>query len=194
MYKAVQDPYCYPGSTVLRNRLNLRSQAKLEEFETFITAQRADEPLPAGRLSYRHFRAIHRHLFQDVYPWAGRIRTVRIAKQGSMFAYPEHIDREMRRLFARLAAERCFRGLDATAFAANAAHFLAELNAIHPFREGNGRTQLTFLALIAERAGHPLALERLRPAAVLTAMIKSLEGKEPSLVRLISNLIRPGVG
>jgi cell filamentation protein, protein adenylyltransferase len=190
MYKAADDPYCYPGTSVLKNRLDLRSQAELDAFEAFITAQRADEPLPAGRLSYAHYRAIHRHLFQDVYAWAGRIRSVRIAKKASMFAYPEHIDREMRRLFQSLADERYFRNLDAAAFAAKSAHFLAELNAIHPFREGNGRTQLTFLTLLAERAGHPLAIDRLRPAAVLSATIQSFGGREAALVRLIRNLIR----
>jgi cell filamentation protein len=189
MYRAVDDPYCYPGSSVLRNRLDLRTQAELDAFETFITAQRADEPLPRGRLSYRHYRAIHRHLFQDVYAWAGRIRDVRIAKQGSMFAYPEHIDREMQRLFRNLGAERYFRNLNAPKFARKSAHFLADLNAIHPFREGNGRTQLTFLALLAERAGHPLDLDRLRPAAVLKATIQSFAGKEQALVRVISDLI-----
>jgi cell filamentation protein len=189
MYRAVDDPYCYPGSSVLRNRLDLRTQAELDAFETFITAQRADEPLPGGRLSYRHYRAIHRHLFQDVYLWAGRLRTVRIAKQGSMFAYPEHIDREMRRLFRTLAAERYFRNLDQPTFARKSAHFLAELNAIHPFREGNGRTQLTFLALLAERAGHPLDLDRLKPTAVMRATIQSFEGQEQALVRVIGNLM-----
>jgi len=190
MYRTVQDPYCYPGSSVLRNRLDLRTQAELEAFESFITAQRADEPLPIGRLSYTHYRAIHRHLFQDVYVWAGRIRAVRIAKQGSMFAYPEHIDREMRKLFRRLAAEKHFRKLDREGFARKCAHFLAELNAIHPFREGNGRTQLTFLTLLAERAGHPLDLRRLRPAAVLSATIRSFGGKEDALERVIRDLIR----
>jgi cell filamentation protein, protein adenylyltransferase len=190
MYKAAEDPYCYPGTSVLKNRLDLRSQAELDAFEAFITAQRADEPLPAGRLSYAHYRAIHRHLFQDVYAWAGRIRSVRIAKKASMFAYPEHIDREMQRLFQSLADERYFRNLDAATFAAKSAHFLAELNAVHPFREGNGRTQLTFLTLLAERAGHPLEIDRLRPAAVLSATIQSFGGKENALVRLIRNFIR----
>jgi cell filamentation protein len=125
-----------------------------------------------------------------VYTWAGRIRTVRIAKKGSMFAYPEHIDREMRRLFRRLADEHYFRRLDAATFATKSAHFLAELNAIRPFREGNGRTQLTFLSLLAETAGHPLDLARLSPAAVLSAMVRSFGGKEESLVRLIRSLIR----
>jgi cell filamentation protein len=144
MYEAVEDPYCYPGTTVLKNRLNLRTQVELDEFETFITAQRADEPFPPGRLGYAHYRAIHRHLFQDVYAWAGRVRTVRISKGTSTFCYPEHIDREMRRVFGNLRRERFFRGLDASTFARKAAHFLGELNAIHPFREGNGRTQLAF--------------------------------------------------
>jgi cell filamentation protein len=68
MYKAEADPYCYPGTTVLINRLDLRDQAELSPFEAEITSQRAAEPLPAGRLGYRHYCAIHRHLFQDVYP------------------------------------------------------------------------------------------------------------------------------
>jgi cell filamentation protein len=95
MYRASNDPYCYPGTTVLKNRAGLQTQTELAAFETFITTQRAAEPLPPGRLSYSHYRAIHRHLFQDVYAWAGRIRTMRIARQGSAFCYPEHVDRSL---------------------------------------------------------------------------------------------------
>src|SRR4051794_30608864 len=125
MYEATDDRYCYPGTSVLKNRLDLRTQAELDEFEAMITAQRADEPLPAGDLDYAYYRALHRHLFQDVFDWAGDIRTVRIGKQDSMFCYPEHIDREMRRIFGQLAKEAYFRGLSSKAFAAKAAHFLA---------------------------------------------------------------------
>src|SRR5712691_145198 len=113
MYKAETDPYCYPGTSVLINRAGLRDQAELEEFEGEMTALRFREPLPSGRLSYRRYLAVHRHLFQDVYRWAGKIRTVRIFKQDSVFCYPEHIDREMQRLFAGLAKQRYLRGLDA---------------------------------------------------------------------------------
>jgi fido (protein-threonine AMPylation protein) len=102
MYESGPDPYCYPGTTVLKNRLGLRRQEELDAFEAMITAQRGEEPLPRGRLGYAHYRAIHRHLFQDVFDWAGKIRTVRIAKGASMFCYPEHIDAEMRRPSARL--------------------------------------------------------------------------------------------
>jgi cell filamentation protein len=188
MYKAEADPYCYPGTAVLINRLGLRDQAELDAFETEITSQRATEPLPAGRLSYSHYLAIHRHVFQDVYAWAGSIRTVRISKEGNTFCYPEHIDRAMRRLFTYLARQKHLRGSDTATFAREAAHFLAELNAIHPFREGNGRTQLSFLTILAERAGHPLVMERLDPKAILKATITSFGGNEKPLVDVIAAL------
>jgi cell filamentation protein len=185
MYEAEADPYCYPGTTVLINRPGLRDHTALEAFEAEMVSQRFREPLPPGRLTARHYCAIHRHLFQDVYAWAGRIRTVRIAKQGSAFCYPEHIDREMQRLFANLAKEKQFRGLNSADFAARAAHFLAELNAIHPFREGNGRTQLSFLVALAHRAEHLLDADRLEPAEMLRAMVQSFSGNEQPLAASI---------
>ena len=189
MYRATEDPYCYPGTQVLVNRLNLKTQSELTRFESFITTQRADEPLPTGRLSYTHYRAIHRHLFQDIYTWAGQVRTVRISKGRSTFCYPEHINREMKKLFAALRAERYLRGLTASSFARKAAHFISELNAIHPFREGNGRTQLVFLTILAARAGHPLNLRRLRPKKILEATIKSFGGSEDPLRRVVQRLL-----
>lgn len=148
-YATPDETYCYPGSTVLKNLQDLRSQADLDAFETAMTSQRAEELLPAGRLDASHYYAIHRHLFQDVYGWAGQAHTVRIEKGQSVFCYPENIDGEMARLFSDL--ERCnfFRDLGKDAFASNLATFLATLNAIHPFREGNGRTQLVFAGLLA---------------------------------------------
>jgi cell filamentation protein len=189
MYRAEPDPYCYPGTTVLINRLGIREQASLDAFEAEVTTERASQPLPAGRLSYAHYRALHRHLFQDVYAWAGEIRTVRISKDGSTFCYPENIDREMRRVFADLARQKHLQGLDTTAFARKAAHFLAELNAIHPFREENGRTQLSFLVILSERAGYPLRLDRLNAVAMLNATITSFQGDERPLAALIAGLI-----
>jgi cell filamentation protein len=65
MYAAFGDPYCYPGTNVLVNSMNLRDPAELEAFEEEMVRTRADEPLPPGRLTARHFRAVHRHLFQE---------------------------------------------------------------------------------------------------------------------------------
>jgi cell filamentation protein len=188
MYDAIGDPYCYPGTTVLRNRAGLRTQKALDRYEAAMTTQRADEPLPFGRLSVSHYRAIHHHLFQDIYPWAGRFRTVRIGRGGSAFCYPENISRQMRSLFQSLAHRTYLQGLSRETFAVEAAAFLATLNAIHPFREGNGRTQTTFLTLLADQAGHPIDLDRLKPKPFLNAMIASFRGNEQNLVRQILRL------
>lgn len=189
MYEAEQDTYCYVGTTVLKNKAGLRDQDKLDDFETAMTFARAEEPLPVGRLSVTHYCRIHHHLFQDVYRWAGRYRTVRLSKAGSMFCYPEYIDREMTRLFGELKDADYLRELEPDQFASGAAHFLSELNAIHPFREGNGRTQTTFLALIADQAGHPLDLDRLDPDAMLAAMVASFNTDEVPLTDVISRLV-----
>lgn len=189
MYAAVPDPYCYSGTTVLKNVPGLRDVEALEAYELVLSRERATQPLPSGKLSVSHYRAIHHHLFQDVYPWAGRFRTVRIAKGGSMFCYPEHIASEMRRLFADLRGRAFLRGATAEEFAVRSAHFLAELNAIHPFREGNGRTQLSFLSLLAAQAGHPLRIERLDPHVFLDAAVTSFSGNEVPLVDVIADLI-----
>lgn len=181
MYDAVEDPYCYPRTTVLKNRAGHRTQRALIRFETAMAAQRADEPLPAGRLSVRHYRAIHRHLFQDVYSWAGNFRTVRISKNGSMFCYPEHIPAQMRTLFSELRRNNYLRILTTDEFVRKAATLISTLNAIHPFRDGNGRTQLAFMALLAAQAGHPLALTRLRARHFLSAMVSSFHGEEELL-------------
>jgi cell filamentation protein len=189
MYEAVADPYCYEGTEILKNIPGIRDQAALEAFETVSTTQRADEPLPAGRLGVRHYQAIHRHLFQDVYRWAGKFRTVRIIKGESTFCYPEHIESQMRALFSDLRRRTYLRGLSKEEFAAQAARFLTSLNAIHPFREGNGRTQTVFLVLLATRANHPLDLDRLIPARFMHAMIASFFGNEGPLVEELARLI-----
>jgi len=191
MYDAVEDPYCCTGTTVLKNIAGIRDQAALDRFEAVSTAQRSDEPLPQGRLNVIHYCAIHHHLFQDVYAWAGKFRTVRISKDGSAFCYPENITREMKALFADLKRRRHLQGLSRDEFATQAAHFLATLNAIHPFREGNGRTQTSFLALLADRAGHPIALQRINPEAILAVVIASFQGNEGPLTEELRRLVAP---
>jgi cell filamentation protein len=189
MHDAIDDPYTYENSTVLVNKLDLLDQGELDDFEAEISSARAGEPLPDGKLDFAHFCAIHHHLFQDVYDWAGKIRTVRISKQGSAFCFPEHIDAEAAKLFSDLKAADHFENLPATEFAEKSAHFLAELNALHAFREGNGRAQLTFFALLADRAGRSLDFNKLDPAAMLNAMISSFGGDEAELAKVIRELV-----
>ena len=189
MYDAIEDPYTYKNSTVLVNKLDLRSQAELEAFEAEISSARAEEPLPDGSMDFEHYKAIHHHLFQDVYHWAGHVRTVRIAKSGNPFCFPENIEGQANKLFDDLQSAGHLRNLDAQTFASKAAHFLAELNAIHAFREGNGRSQLTFFALLADHAGYPLKIEKLNPDEMLAAMIASFDGDERRLADVIRGLI-----
>lgn len=120
---------------------------------------------------------------------AGQIRTVRISKGGNPFCFPENIEGQASKLFGDLQSADHLRNLDAQAFADKAAHFLAELNAIHAFREGNGRSQLTFFALLADYAGYPLKIEKLNPEEMLAAMIASFDGDERRLANVIRGLI-----
>jgi cell filamentation protein len=191
MYDAIDDPYTYQNSTVLINKLNLRDQQGLDDFEAEISSARADEPLPEGDLDFSHYCAIHHHLFQDVYDWAGQVRTVRIAKGGNPFCFPEHIETQASKLFADLKAVNFLCDLAPADFVAQSAHFLSELNAIHAFREGNGRSQLAFLTLLANEAGHPLDLSKLPPDEMLSAMIASFEGNEEPLRTMIEGLVSP---
>lgn len=189
MYDSIDDPYCYPGTKVLKNRRNLRTQDALDRFETAITAQRFNEPLPAGKLSEQHYQRVHRHLFRDVYTWAGQYREVRISKGDSAFCYPEYIPQEMKKLFEQLQRDNFLQGLSAQLFVREAASFLADLNAIHPFRDGNGRSQIAFMALVAALASHPLRLSRLVPGDFMAAIIRSFQGDEEPLAKQMTRLL-----
>lgn len=114
---------------------------------------------------------------------------MRIGKDGSTFCYPEYIAREIAVLFADLKKRKFLGGLSADQFAREAARFLSTLNAIHPFREGNGRAQTAFLALVAVQASHPLHLEKLDPEAFMAAMIASFRKGDAALARQIRRLI-----
>lgn len=187
-YEVFDDPSCYKGTSVLKNKARLRDPELLQDFELEMTALRAREPLPDGAFNPAHYRAVHRHIFQDVYSWAGKYRTVRTAKGGNPFCYPEYIEQEMHKLFARLGDNVFHGGASRHAFVAAAAEFLVDLNVIHPFRDGNGRAQLSFMYLVGIHAGHPLKLERVREATFIPAIIDSFAGKLDKLRKEIAAL------
>ncbi|MCL4674372.1 MAG: Fic family protein [Sphingomonadaceae bacterium] len=188
-YETHGDPACYPGSDVLRNLPGLRSIEELEAFEVEAVGARSIEAPPAGRFDPKHYRALHRHLFQDVYDWAGEYRTIRTAKGGNWFCYPEHIPAQMETVFARLGNPAFQPGCEVNQFIDAAADFLADLNAIHPFREGNGRAQLYFVRLLGLRAGHPFRLESVERDAFLQAMIDSFNGRLEALIDELERML-----
>jgi cell filamentation protein len=186
-YDVFDDPYCYKGTSVLKNRARLRDAKILEAFELEMSTLRSEEPLPAGHFTPAHYRRIHHHLFQDVYPWAGKYRTVRTSKGGNMFGCPEHIASSMDKLFKKLALAGFKPDASAADFLDASTDFLAELNAIHPFREGNGRSQLSLMYLLGQRAGHPLDLTRIDRNTFMPAMIASFLGDNGPLKNELQN-------
>ena len=110
------------------------------------------------------YRDIHRYMLQDVYDWAGKDRTVDMWKTGIAFARPGYIDRSLDACFAALNEESNLRGLDARNFASRAAVHCGDLNSVHPFRDGNGRTLRAFLERLSDQAGHGIDLQRIEPA------------------------------
>jgi cell filamentation protein len=150
------DPYVYPGTDVLRNLRDIRDPEILAEFEAEATSARILELIglpPKGKFDTTHLQALHRHIFQDVYPWAGEFRTVNISKGGNSFARADFIEPSLNDLFRKLASEERLQGLDRQKFTTRSAFFLGEINAVHPFREGNGRTQREFIRQLAAAAG-----------------------------------------
>ena len=175
--------YCYPPDyTVLRNRLDTSA---LEETERELVVQRLLEPVPAGDFDLAHLKAIHRHLFQDVYAWAGEVRTVEIAKDESRFQPRRFIETGMADIHRLIVAAGYFAGLGPDEFAGGACPVLGDINHVHPFREGNGRMQLQYLKQLAARAGHVLDLTQLDRAAWLNASRRSNTGDHAAMARCI---------
>jgi cell filamentation protein len=182
------DPYLDPATGVLKNRLDIADDATLEQTEADLVAIRSYElsqtPLK-GRFDLAHLQAIHRYLFGDVYEWAGQLRTIDIGKGGNQFAHHAYIASAAAPIFQQLAKENRLAGLDAAAFSDRAAHYLGELNALHPFREGNGRAQREFISHLAQANGYYVAWENVGQADLLDAAIQSFNGETSKLSALI---------
>jgi cell filamentation protein len=188
------DPYLDPASGVLKNRFGIADEATLEATEASLVALRsyalAQQPLVGG-FDLAHLQAIHRYLFGDVYEWAGELRTIDISKGGNAFAHHAYIAVAAAPIFAQLAGEKHLVGLAPPAFSARAAHYLGEVNALHPFREGNGRAQREFISHLAHANGHYVAWENVTPARMLQASIESFGGDVSNLAAIIhENLLR----
>ena len=196
------DPYVIPFSGgVLRNRLGLRTHRALEEAETRLAAAREVElraaGLPRPPFSLDTLRGIHRQLFQDVYDWAGEPRTTPLSKvdDPAPFAPTREIAPRAARAFAAYAAAgeaATGPGSSRAAFVAAGARLLAEVNSVHPFREGNGRTQRLLLEASGEHAGHPLDFRGTTKERNAVASIDAHRGRDPSgLVRLLDEAAEP---
>lgn len=169
--------YFIPRTKVLKNRLGLDDAEELrilEEKLVFLRMTELDSAPVEGAFDYAHFKAIHRHLFQDVYEWAGEERTAPLGqfmiKAGHAYypAGPE-MTKAAEKLFAGLAKDNFLRGLGFDEFVSKLAELWGELNVVHSFREGNTRTQTVFFDALTKAAGYRLDVERLAHDAAVRA-------------------------
>lgn len=193
--------YTYRGTLTLKNRFSLVDFDELQRAETDYAHVRRME-IEAGFGPERDFnanylKAIHRYLFQDVYEWAGHTRDERVElsdgttayepimrkTKGQPFAVGPEIPAALGAFAKHLHEADYFRGLPREQFAARAADAMAELNTIHPFREGNGRTQRVFMEQLAQAAGHNLDFTVVSKERMIQASVEAHEANDSSMMR-----------
>lgn len=171
-YGVGADPYCYPGSEVLRNRHGITDDVALQVMERRFSTLAADTiefDLPPYDLPY--LQRIHRTLFADLYDWAGELRSVDIAKPPTRFCTAPRIEPEANRLFRTLAAANWFEGMTREQLIPVVADFYGEVNMIHPFREGNGRAQRILFEHIVINVGFEISWWQVEEAEWIAANI-----------------------
>lgn len=178
VYTTTASIYCYKDSNVLKNKAGIRDGDTLRAMENEIVAVKQYELLLspiAGRFTKSHLYRIHRFLFEDVYVFAGHTRKEQIAKGTTTFYPPASIDKELNKIFKFIADNHQLTDfmnndlLDAIAFV------MAELNVIHPFREGNGRAIREFVRLLALHNGLRIDWSNVKYTDILDASIASVD-------------------
>jgi len=185
--------YCYPNSFVLRNKLNIKDKDQLEKAEQQITSVKILDlkmnPLK-GNLDFDHLLSIHRYIFIDIYTWAGMTRTVNISK-GNPFCDFRYINDVSLELFAQLHKEHYLIGLDKEQTIKRLAFYLGELNAIHPFREGNGRTQRLFIEYLGMVSGYHVDFTNISSEEMVEASVDSFLKKYDKMNKLFKKAVSP---
>ena len=177
LYEARNSIYCYKDSDVLVNKFDIHDNKKLEEIERKIVLAKLYElrqNRQIGNFDIAHFVGIHKFLFEDIYPFAGLFRNENIAKGNFSFAEWEYIEDELKKLLDQLKEENYLQNLDRNTFIKRLSYYMAELNVLHPFREGNGRTIREFIRQLAYKNGYVLNLKNINPKEMLHACIRSV--------------------
>lgn len=170
--------YCYENSNVLRNLEGIKNLDELNNFERSFTKNRIMvlqlHPVK-GNLDYKHLQNIHKNIFNGLYEWAGKERIVDIAKS-NLFCRAAFLSDFAQDIFSKYAAENYIIGCNKEVAAGKLSYYLGEVNALHPFREGNGRTQREFIRCAALVAGYKMDWSKVRPEQMLEASLESFDG------------------
>lgn len=176
-YNTRNSIYCYPGTNILINKLDIHDSNKLFKLEKQIVLAKSYILRQNSKIytfDKEHFLYIHKFLFEDLYPFAGKLRTENISKGEFTFAWWEYIESELDRLLNELKSENYLEGLDKKELSKRLAYYLSELNVLHPFREGNGRTIREFIRELSFKNGYVLDLQSTTPEEIFNACVKSV--------------------
>ena len=188
---------CYPGTTCLVNKLGIQDELALTETEAAVVFGKAsllDQQPISGNFDFEHYKRIHHFLFCDLYDWAGQIRTINISKKGTVFVPATEIEPCADVCFRRLA-EFSGEGLSHHELAEEIADFYHTVNMLHPFREGNGRTQRVFFTQWIRSLGYDLDWSSADPDAFMIATIYAAQGVIDQLVDFFEQTIeQPQMG
>lgn len=177
MYEARNSLYCYPGTEVLKNKMNIQNQKELLFYESKITAAKLLQLRQkgiTGNFNISHFTSIHKEIFEDLYEFAGLFRTENIAKDNFRFAEWEFIEEQLKEILEKLKKEDYLAGNTKEKLAKRLAYYMAELNVLHPFRDGNGRTTREFIRQLALKNGYNLNLANVQTSDIYHASIRSV--------------------
>lgn len=191
--KSFDEKYCYPNSNVLKNKIGFKDLNKLCTFEGDYTQLRNAEIIVKpikGNLDFAHLKKIHSHIFQDIFDWAGKVRTVNIAK-GNMFCDCKFIDSYSEDIFKNLKKNDYLIGTDKKQFADKLATCIGDINALHPFREGNGRSTRSFIQYVANVAGYELNYNLTNRDAMMEASIESFTCNYEKFSKIFQQISTP---
>ena len=177
LYENRNSIYCYKNTNVLVNKFEIKNNEVLEEVERTIVFAKLYELRQnknIGNFDIKHFVEIHKFLFEDIYPFAGKFRTENIAKGNTLFADWNFLESELKRILEELKNENYLNGLEKNQLSKRLAYYMAELNVLHLFREGNGRSTREFIRQLAFKNNYILDLTNMLPKEMLNASIKSV--------------------
>lgn len=185
---------CYEGSSCLINKLNIRDEKQLAVMESHITLARISilQQSPINEnFDFEHYKAIHKFIFEDLYDWAGTTRTINLSKKGTAFVNYEDIQELAVACFERLKRQNYFKSLDKNIFVEKMTDFYCVTNALHPFREGNGRTQRVFLSQLAYNAGYEMDFAAIDADELMIATIHAANGVDSHLKEVLFKITNP---
>ena len=187
----MKDVYVYPNTNILINNYDIKNSEQLEIIESQAYTVAKLKGVPFGDFSFKHFKNIHKTLFGKVYPWAGEIRNVDITKGDTFFCRHEFIETEFNKLTKELKTENYLFNYkhELNTIIVRLAYYFSEINAIHPFREGNGRTIREFIGQLAIHNNLEINFNKMNPQEYLDASIYSSHCNNEKLEKLFYEAI-----